>query len=150
MILNGRLIGFLFLFLSACSVDPLEVGSITVTIEADELLVSPTVPGTFRVRATNPTGARVDWGQGSSSCQLTLYVISEAGVRREAGARACTTDLVTQGLDGLQSRTEVFEWGGSAVVDGEIQQLPPGTYRLVGSAGDKGESQTVDVELAAL
>ncbi|MFT5143891.1 MAG: hypothetical protein ACI84D_002522, partial [Thalassolituus oleivorans] len=115
MMRYGRFIIFVSLVLSACSIDPLEVGSISVVIESTDLLVSPTVPGTFRVTATNPTGVRVNWGEGSSSCQLTMYAISEAGVRQEVGARACTADFGAQGLDGLQSRTEIIEWGGGAV-----------------------------------
>ena len=87
------------------------------------------------------------WGRGSSSCQLTLAVLTPVGQRYTADVRACTEDLVEQGLDPGASRTETFEWGGEAYQDGEMIYLTPNTYRLIANAGQKGESQPLELQL---
>ena len=140
--------GFL---LAGCSVDALDVGSVAVTIQTTDLLVSPGNRGQFTVIARNPTDARVEWGQGSSGCQLGFFVLSQDGLQRLPSVeRACTADLVVQGLGPGESRTEVFEWGGQVIIDGAAEQLETGLYRLVGVAGDKGESEPLEVQVAQL
>jgi hypothetical protein len=64
-----------------------------------------------------------------------------------ADVRACTADSAEQGLDPNGSRTETFEWGGEAFDDGQTIFLTTDNYRLIANAGQKGESQPLEVQL---
>lgn len=87
------------------------------------------------------------WGRGSSSCQLSLAVVTPTGQRFEADVRACTEDLIEQALAPGATRTETFEWGGEAYEGGQLVFLTPDTYRLIANAGEKGESQPIELQL---
>ncbi len=128
---------------TACS-DPLALDIVAVDVTGD-LLVSPDNPATFRVSAVNRSRQRVVWGMGSSSCQLGLVVHVSANERHRIDHRACTADLVEQGLDPGRSRTEAFTWGGEVLEGNEMRVLDPGRYGVVGVAGDKGESGSITV-----
>lgn len=137
--------------LGGCSVDALDGGNVTLTLQSQDRIVSRSQPGTFRVTATNSSEGRVEWGSGSSSCQLGLFVVGASSTRQEAATnRACTADFVTQGLDPGESRTETFSWGGEVLRNGDAVLLPAGAYRLVATAGEKGESGPLDVQVAVL
>lgn len=136
------------LLTSACSLDPIDEGTILVSVTASPSIASPSAPSVVTVTARNQTSERVVWGQGSSGCQLSLGVVTSDGERLSADLRACTADLVDQALAPGAMRTEAFEFNGDAIRDGQVITLPAGDYRLVGNAGDKGESETIGIVLA--
>ena len=126
----------------ACS-DPLAVSIVTLDVDGS-VVVSPMEPEGFRVTAVNRGDERVVWGSGSSSCQLGLVVLDADGQRHNIDFRDCTSDLVEQGLEPGESRSETFLWGGMIMVDQEpwsslppLQVLPAGQYRLIGTAGEQ-------------
>lgn len=122
----------------ACS-DPLAVDIVAVNIVGD-VIVSPDEPATFRVTAVNRSNHRIVWGMGSSSCQLGLVVHIGVAQRQSIDHRACTDDLVEQGLDPGETRIEQFIWGGEVYVDGVPTMLDPGEYRVTAVAGTMGNS----------
>jgi hypothetical protein len=122
----------------ACG-DPLAVTVVTLDVDGS-VIVSPNELEAFHVTAVNSGDERVVWGSGSSSCQLGLVVL-DARESHNIDFRVCTMDLVEQGLDPGESRTETFSWGGTIIVDQEIQVLPSGQYRVFGVAGDRGQSE---------
>lgn len=130
----------------SCS-DPLAVEVFTVDVDG-ALVVSPMEQAAFRVTALNRGEERVVWGMGSSSCQLGLTVQDQDGKRHDIDFRDCTADLVEQGLDPGASRTETFLWGGWIRVDGQIQTLPSGEYRVRGVAGNREESAPILVTVS--
>jgi len=126
----------------ACG-DPLAVTVVTLDVDGS-VAVSPHEQEAFHVTAVNHGDERVVWGSGSSSCQLGLVVLDTDGRRHNIDLRDCTDDLVEQGLDPGESRTETFVWGGMIMVDQQpwsslppLQALPAGQYRLVGTAGER-------------
>ena len=130
--------------MSGCA-DALSVDVVAVGVSGGAI-VSPSDPGVFNVTAENRGDDRVVWGMGSSSCQLGLIVQDVDGEWRSIDFRGCTDDLVEQGLDPGESRTESFEWGGTIVVNGQDQTLPSGQYRVRGVAGsEESESLVVTV-----
>jgi hypothetical protein len=143
-------IAVLFVGVIGCDVEPLDGGSVIVTLTSADLLISEGHPGSYEVIARNQTDGRVEWGQGSSSCQLSLLAITPGGDQLPVGDRACTEDLVSQGLNPGQSRTEVIQWGGRAVLNGVSTQLAAGAYRLLGKAGEKGESGLLSIEVVVV
>lgn len=130
----------------ACG-NPLDVGVVAVDMDGD-VVVSPDEPGTFRITVTNAGDERVVWGRGSSSCQLTAEVLVGA-VRHRIDFRSCTADVVEQGLDPGQRRTEEFEWGGQIREGGELVTLADGEYVIVGRAGDRAASGPVRIVVDA-
>ncbi|MBO6574017.1 MAG: hypothetical protein JJ896_01260 [Rhodothermales bacterium] len=146
----GRLSIVLLLGLTACALDPLERGALTVTTSVNRSDVSESNPGIVQVSAHNMSGVPVSLGMGSSSCALSLWVLTEAGQRHPVAGRICTMDLVRdrEVLPG-DRRTESFEFDGSVAVDGVVRRLEPNTYRLIGTAADKGESPAVEVRVVA-
>ncbi len=140
----------LFLGSAGCDVDPLDEGSIAVTLQSMDLLISAGQPGSYTITASNLSGNRVEWGEGSSSCQLSLTVVTPQGAETVVDQRACTEDFVSQGLDPGETRTEVIEWGGTSLSGGAVVLLPAGEYRLLGMAGDKGESEPLAVEVVVV
>jgi hypothetical protein len=69
------------------------------------------------------------------------------GHRHDVDFRECTADVVEQGLDPGESRTETFLWGGWIVVDEQIQTLPSGQYRVRGVVGGREESEPLVVSV---
>ncbi|NNE71574.1 MAG: hypothetical protein HKN29_14590 [Rhodothermales bacterium] len=134
--------------IAGCSVDPIDEGTLLVSVSATQSIASPSIPSIVTVTARNDTSDRVVWGQGSSGCQLSLSVLTSAGERHPADIRACTQDFVDQALAPGAARTETFEFTGEVVIDGLVVLLPAGDYRLVGNAGDKGESEAIGIVVA--
>lgn len=127
------------LLVLACG-DPLAVTVVTLDVDGS-VSVAPNELEEFRVTAVNNGRERVVWGTGSSSCQLGLVVFDGDGERHGIDFRACTEDLVEQGLDPGESRTEAFLWGGRIIVGQEMLILPPDDYDVVGIAGDRAQSK---------
>jgi hypothetical protein len=127
--------------LLACE-DPLSVTVFTLDVDGS-VVISPTEQEEFHVTAVNRSDERVVWGSGSSSCQLGLVVVDATGQRHNIDFRVCTEDLVEQGLDPGESRVETFLWGGTIVVDQEMQTLPSGQYRVIGVAGERESAPLV-------
>jgi len=131
-------IGYLFA-IAGCSILGLG-GDLDVTIVLDVPEASPGAPARMSVTARNTSSSRIDWGQGSGSCQLNAAA-SVNGTWISIGSQGgCTKDLRQWSLDPGESRTEVFDWNGRVVRRGQFEQLPPGTYHVRGEAGDKGSS----------
>ena len=131
--------------LTACG-NPLEVGLLPMVVEGDRT-VSPNNPGEFEVAIQNNGNERIIWGMGSSSCQLSLFVIAD-DIRHLVDDRACTEDLVEQGLDPGDRRTETFQWDGHIPdIEGQPFLLPDGEYELVGTAGTEAESEPFSVRV---
>ncbi len=132
------------LVLAACqSTGPLDLDLALAT--SGPPVVSPREMVVLQATATNPTAERIEWGRGSSSCQLDLVVTIGSSRFRAVVPKACTDDLSPQGLDPLASRTESLPWGGQ-VWEGEFAvTLGPGRYAVRAIAGDKGTSPPVFV-----
>ncbi len=110
-------------------------------------VVSPDEPGEFRADIENTGDTRVVWGTGSSSCQLDLFVIA-SGRHHRIDSRVCTADLVEQGLGPGEHRTELFEWDGRIPDGGNAWVvLPEGTYAVYASAGDRAQSDRLQVRV---
>lgn len=108
----------------------------------------PPIRGPSPLAVTNTGHERVTWGRGSSSCQLSMYVVVE-GVRHSISHGICTANLGEQGLDPGETLTEVFEWGGEVHdIEGEPFLLPDGRYPLIGMAGGRAESRPLWVMVA--
>ncbi len=129
----------------ACTAGALGVDLIAVDVEG-AVVIRPGVEAEFEVTATNRTDQRVVWGMGSSSCQLGLAVLVSGQVR-DIDFRACTDDLVEQGLNPGEARVESFLWGGQVSLDGTLSMLSPGLYRVFGIAGDEGQSAGLRVRI---
>lgn len=116
-------------------------------VSAVSLVANPTEPAVLEVTVENRGPSRVTWGRGSSSCQLDLAV--RIGLRDVQAnvVRACTSDLVEQGLDPGERRTEELPWSGEVRRDGEVEALPAGTYPVRAAAGDIARSEPVAVRL---
>ena len=106
-----------------------------VDISVNRPVTSPGSPATLTVRARNVGASRIVWGQGSSSCQLHAVARVEGVDRRTVESRICLDDIVEQGLDPGEVRTESWEWSGEVIFDAEPEALPPGRYEVRGAAG---------------
>lgn len=119
-----------------------------VTVSADAGVTSEAEPVTLEVTAENLGGERVEWGRGSSSCQLGAVARTPDGFRPVADIRACTEDLVPQGLDPGGRRVESWLWdGGVRNAANERVRLAPGTYEVRGAAGDLAFSSPIQIEV---
>lgn len=110
--------------------------------------VSPGAPARMSVTARNTTSSRIDWGQGSGSCQLKAAARLDGTWVSVGTQGGCTKDLRQWWLDPGEFRTEVFNWDGLVVRWGQAEQLPPGTYRVRGEAGDKGASASALITIS--
>jgi len=127
--------------------NPLDVTLISLVVNG-EPVVSPGSPSEFMVTVENTGSERITWGMGSSSCQLSLFVIAD-GIRHPVNHEVCTDDLGEQGLNAGERRTEDFEWGGAVPdIEGEPFVLPEGRYRMIAAAGSVAESNALWVTVA--
>jgi hypothetical protein len=117
-----------------------------LSVSVSDTLVGPDRPITVTLLARS-TGDPVAWGRGSSSCQLTA-VVQAGGEDHSIDLRVCTEDLVVQGVAGGDTLTERWTWNAEYVVNGVLDTLPAGRYRLFALAGDSERSggTTVRVE----
>jgi hypothetical protein len=127
--------------LGSCS----ENADVVVRISVEPSHVSVTTPITMTVVAENASSRRVTWGQGSSSCQLGAVVRVGQESREVFARRACTADLIEQGLDAGESRTESWEWGAEVFGEMGIDSVSPGTYLVRGAAGTAAFSEELAV-----
>lgn len=142
------LVAFGALALAACSL--FAAGALHVTAAPDAFTTAPGEPVTIIVTAENTGDDRVEWGEGSSSCQLRLLVRVDGEDLVAPQSRACTDDLAPWTLGPGGSRTESFAWEGLVRRDergGPIERLAPGTYELRGAAGSAAYSEAIRIEL---
>lgn len=135
----------LALLLLACE-SATQTGQLRVVLSADRTTVSPTEPITFQARAENRGPSRIEWGVGSSSCQLHAVILVGTVLRPVPELRACTEDLSPQGLDGFELRSEEWQWDGHVVgLGGELQRLRPGDYSVRAHAGEIAMSPPITI-----
>ncbi len=130
---------------AAGCIDVFGGSGLELTLVVSDTIAGPDRPITLTVTATS-TGKAVVWGQGSSSCQLAA-VVRVGGVDRPIDVRACTDDLVLQGVAAGDTLTEAWSWKAEYAVDGALDTLPTGRYRLYTVAGDLERSRGVVVRV---
>jgi hypothetical protein len=118
-----------------------------VTAVADKSTTSAANPVEVTVVATNAGDERVVWGVGSSGCQLSLRVRLDGMNVLAVEDRGCTDDVVEQGLDPGQTRSEVIPWIGLVDDGDQTILLDPGTYEVRGAAGDVAFSQPGEISV---
>jgi hypothetical protein len=111
------------------------------TVTADE-------PALVRVTARNDGYDRVQWGHGSSTCQLYLGVRVDTTWYAVVGHGICTMDYRAHYLDPGHSRTEVIGWDGRIWRDDAFERVPPGSYEVRGAAGLVAASPPVTITVA--
>ncbi len=130
--------------LAACGAHPLDVSVIALDV-VGPITVSVGSPVDFQVTAVNNGSQRISWGRGSSSCQFALFVRGDELDRHSITFKACTDDIVDQGLDPGEARTEVIRWDGQISVSGLMAPLSPGQYRVYAMAGNDYQSPAIPV-----
>jgi len=110
--------------------------SVVVTISASASYVSRVEPVTLTVTAENRTESRVNFGVGSSSCQLSSLVVVQGQAAPIAVDRVCTADAMPHRLAAGERRSESWQWAGAVLVGNERRMLQPGVYEVHGNAGD--------------
>lgn len=122
-----------------------------VSIEAEATEVTLGERVRFDVSAENVGSSPVQWGPGSSSCQLELRVRVDGEDRFAAvgpsGGGPCTMDLSVHTLEPGESRTETVSWDGRAQPEpGErLEELAPGTYEVRGFARPVATSEPISI-----
>lgn len=122
-----------------------------VDVSAETSVAAPGDPVQVQVTVRNLGETRVQWGGGSSSCQLALVVRVDGEDRQTPDKRWCTADVATYTLAPGETRTETLSWEGEARVGqtSRIEQLPPGVYEVRGFALRAGTSEPILVTLGA-
>ena len=138
------------LVIGACGDDsvtpPPEDESLNIAIAAEPISFSPGSDVAITVEVENPMESRVEFGMGSSSCQFLAVIRYGEEDRGMPVSRVCTADMATWSIDPGERRSENWIWKGEVVVDGVVEQLPPGVYELRGVAGKfKGLPVTIEV-----
>ena len=114
---------------------------------------SPTFPadGPFgiTVTAVNQSSRRVQWGEGSSGCQLDAVIRVAGRDYSVLATRVCTADFGPHALEPGASRTETWEWEGEYLTDDGLVPVPAGTYQFRGRAGQSATSPAVLVTVTA-
>jgi hypothetical protein len=99
-----------------------------------------------KVTAENPTASSIEFGSGSSNCQLDAVIRIDNQDRLIPSLRPCLTDLVAHSLGPGEQRTEDWIWYGEILVDDELQPLQAGSYEILGVAGSyKSYPLTVEI-----
>lgn len=143
----ARLAGLVFI--CGCSLLASEELALDATLP-DGSIATPDAPVAVRVTVRNIGEARASWGPGSSTCKLQLMVRVDGVDRFAPVNRVCTMDLTTHVLDPGESYIETLTWDGRVQLGSGpegIEQLPPGTYELLGYAKDGATSERVLVTL---
>jgi hypothetical protein len=122
-------------------------GSLLIEISASDSVVLSSDPATITVRVENRGGSRIVWGNGSSVCQLHAVVRIEGNEYLASASRVCSDDLVEQGLDPDQSRSESWDWDGHIIRHDELEVLPPGRYQVHGAAGNWVGDSRIEIEI---
>ena len=131
-------------FLSACDDGSTESSSplnVFIAVDPDVSTVGNAI--TVTVIAENPTDSAIEFGTGSSSCQLTAVVRFNNQDYSIASNRVCLTDYVVHSLDPGEQISENWIWYGEIYVDGAPQPLPVGTYEIRGAAGQYNSSPAI-------
>ncbi|MEX0692721.1 MAG: hypothetical protein WEC54_03760 [Gemmatimonadales bacterium] len=124
------------------------------TLSVTLSISSPTFPadGPFgiTVTAVNQSSRRVQWGEGSSGCQLDAVIRVDGRDYSVLATRVCTADFGPHALEPGASRTETWTWEGEYLVgDDGLAPVPPGTYEFRGRAGHSATSTPVLVTVSA-
>ena len=137
---------------SGCGLFSSDQPDLRIEIQASEdTLTRPTEYPGLAVTVENLGDTRAVWGPGSSSCQLGAVVRIGRAELQAPGSRACTDDLVEQGIDPGETRTETWRWDGWIVdEDGVRTELPPGRYQVAGAAGPWTGHATVTITISQL
>jgi hypothetical protein len=106
-----------------------------VTMEVEPATLSAGDTLTVWVSAENPGPVPIEFGIGSSSCQLGAVVRLEDGDHPASAPRLCLKDLRPWSLAPGGRRIESWAWAGAIAVGDTIRQLLSGTYELRGAAG---------------
>jgi hypothetical protein len=110
-----------------------------ISLDVSDTRVRPDAPITLTVTAKNTGDEVMAWGDGSSSCQLGAVV--QVGTEEfSIDLRACTMDLVPQELAPGENRVEEWVWRGELLVQGRVDTLPRGEYRIQAMAGSVARS----------
>lgn len=110
-----------------------------ISLDVSDTRVRPDAPITLTVNASNTGDEPITWGEGSSSCQLSAVVLVGTD-EFPVDVRVCTMDLVPQELAPGETRTESWEWRGELLVQGRVDTLPRGEYRVQAFAGSVARS----------
>lgn len=127
-------------------------GDLVVSSRVADDGATPGDPALIEVTAQNTGDSRIQWGNGSSSCQLSLVVRVDGEDWRAIDRRGCTLDYAPQALGAGESRTETIPWGGEVLrkgSQGPVMRLEPGVYEVRGAAGDVASSAPVAVRVEA-
>jgi hypothetical protein len=125
---------------------PTVADPLRIVLQTSDTLVRPDAPITLTVTATNEGGEPVTWGEGSSSCQLRVIVVVGTD-EIPVGLRPCTRDFVPLTLAAGDLRTESWEWRGNIALDGKLDTLPGGEYRLQALAGTLARSDPLVIRV---
>jgi len=98
------------------------------------------------VTAENPTTLPIEFGSGSSNCQLSAVIRIDNQDHSMPSSRPCLADYVVQSLGPGEHRVESWIWYGEILVEGELEHLPTGSYEIRGVAGAY-KSHPLNVEI---
>lgn len=120
-----------------------------ISLDVSDTRLGPDAPITLTITATNKGDEVFAWGEGSSSCQLSAVVLIDTD-QFPIDLRMCTMDLVPQELAAGETRTESWVWHGEFLVQGALDTLPHGEYRIQATAGSAAQSnlRTIRVDSA--
>lgn len=110
-----------------------------LSLDVSDTRVRPDAPIALTITAANTGDEVVTWGEGSSSCQLSAIVFVGTD-EFPIDLRMCTADVVPQELAPDGTRTESWEWRGELLVQGRVDTLPRGEYRIQAVAGGVARS----------
>jgi hypothetical protein len=143
---RGSLLGVALAVLGCSSFGPF---GLAVVARAERGVVTPDEPAVIEVTAVNMGDSRVQWGNGSSTCQLGLAVLVDGEEVQAFSRRACTSDYRPHALGPGETRRETFEWDGRIFRSstGPAEPLAPGVYEVYGVAGDLARSRTIRIRV---
>ncbi len=128
---------------------PLPKEGLRISLDVSDTRLRPDAPITLTITANNTGDEVIAWGEGSSSCQLSAVVLIDTD-QFPIDLRVCTMDLVPQELAAGETRTESWAWHGEFLVQGALDTLPHGEYRIQATAGNAARSnvRTIRVDSA--
>jgi hypothetical protein len=109
--------------------------ALTLSAVAERDVATADEPARIRVTARNNGYDRVQWGHGSSTCQLHIAIREDTTWHRAMGGRFCTGDYAPHVLEPGHSRTEHIDWNGAVLRETGFVRLPPGRYEVRAAAG---------------
>lgn len=149
-LVGSCLVALFLVLLGGCNDDSIqssgEYDTLIVTISTNHEVFSDGDTITVTVTAENQTESLIVYGLGSSNCTLHSVVSVDGQDYWMSSDRICTTDNVPHELGPGESRTESWNWYGNALIEGQHDPLPVGTYSIKGVAGKFiGQAVTIEV-----